>query len=411
MPLTNPAILANQTGQPPDISIVITCFNQAQYLADAIESVLKQTHRRFEVLVIDDGSHDNPEAIAVRYPEVVFLKQSNRGACLARNRGIELTSGPLLVFMDGDDRLLPHAFEAGLAAFTEHPECAFVYGGFDLIESDGSRRTELPPIRIECDHYQAFLIRNFLVLHAGMFRREAIEQLGAFNPVDWEGADLDLYLRMTRSLPAFCHGHVVAERRVHHAQASQNWLPMLGSSLRVLHRQWPFVKSDPVLRSAYLAGRNQYKTWFGERLLTETYLLLQQGQWRMAIPRLMALARYYLSGLMALARGLRRSNTIDFFVLAQGSPIPVPAPAATSAGKLEILALTPKYTIAGERFNALIDGRSVLRIECRNASARTTIIFDGKPLRTVYRDGEYVEGNVPYGYIRQEGHRPVFLLK
>jgi glycosyltransferase involved in cell wall biosynthesis len=397
-----------------DVSIIITCYNQAEYLAEAIESVLGQTHRNFEIVVVDDGSQDDPQAIANRYPEVVFLKQANQGACVARNRGIEHSSGPLLVFMDGDDQLLPHAFETGVTTFAEHPECAFAYGWYQMIGADGGKRVNLAPQRkrIEHDHYRVLLERNILVLHSGMFRREAIERLGAFDPIDWEAADLDLYLRMTRSLPAYCHGQTIAVRRVHGAQASQNWLPMLGSSLRVLARQWPFVKQDPALRKAYEVGRRCYTDWFGARLVTETYLLMQQGRWRQVLPRLLNLAQYHRAGLAALLKGLRRSNTMAFTVVARDPP-PAPSPGRPAAGsRLEIVELVPSGTVAGRHFHQRPDDeRSVLGVRCRNATPRTIILFDGKPLTTVFVDEGFVWCFVPYEQFREAGERLVYLLK
>src|SRR5918997_500688 len=111
-------------GEEGLVSVVIPCYNQAHFLGEAIESVLSQTYPHFEVVVVDDGSTDNTQEVAARYPGVRYIRQENQGLAGARNAGIRRSNGSFLVFLDADDRLLPRALEAGLKALKEHPECA-----------------------------------------------------------------------------------------------------------------------------------------------------------------------------------------------------------------------------------------------------------------------------------------------
>src|ERR671912_965329 len=108
------------------VSVVIPCYNQAHFLGEAIESVLSQTYPHFEIVVVDDGSTDNTQEVAARYPGVRYIRQENQGLAGARNAGIRRSNGSYLVFLDADDRLLPEALEVGLEHLNAHPECAFV---------------------------------------------------------------------------------------------------------------------------------------------------------------------------------------------------------------------------------------------------------------------------------------------
>src|SRR4051812_16000050 len=110
------------------VTVVIPCYNQARFLGEAIESVLRQTHRAREVVVVDDGSTDGTAAVAARYPDVQLIRQPNRGLAAARNRGLAESRGAYLVFLDADDRLLPRALEVGLRCLMDHPLVAFAYG-------------------------------------------------------------------------------------------------------------------------------------------------------------------------------------------------------------------------------------------------------------------------------------------
>src|SRR5215217_1494790 len=98
----------------PLISVIIPCYNQAKYLGEAIESVLGQTYRNFEIIVVDDGSTDDTVEVAGSYGEVECVEQENRGLAEARNAGVRASKGEYLVFLDADDRLLARAFEAGV---------------------------------------------------------------------------------------------------------------------------------------------------------------------------------------------------------------------------------------------------------------------------------------------------------
>lgn len=108
--------------------MIIPCYNHAQFLAPAIESVPAQTYSNFEIVVADDDSNDNTAEVVKHYPLVRCVYQENAGLSNARNTGLRHSSGEFLVFLDADDRLLPHALEVGVGRIQEHPECAFVSG-------------------------------------------------------------------------------------------------------------------------------------------------------------------------------------------------------------------------------------------------------------------------------------------
>src|SRR4051794_29511738 len=97
----------------PLISVVITCYNYARYVASAIESVLAQTYPNKEIVVVNDGSADESLAIISRYAgRVVVIDQLNQGHIAAYNRGFAASSGDIVVFLDADDLLAPEALSA-----------------------------------------------------------------------------------------------------------------------------------------------------------------------------------------------------------------------------------------------------------------------------------------------------------
>src|ERR1700677_3390634 len=105
-------------------AIVIVTFNQANFLEDAIASALGQTQPASEIIVVDDGSTDDPGAVVKRFAEVRLIRQENQGLAAARNTGLQAARATMIIFLDADDRFMPIAVEAGVACHARSEDCA-----------------------------------------------------------------------------------------------------------------------------------------------------------------------------------------------------------------------------------------------------------------------------------------------
>lgn len=106
----------------PLISCIVPVYNGERFLAEALDSILGQTYRPLEVIVVDDGSTDATAEIAARYaPQVTCLRQDNRGAASAKNLGVSASRGNLIAFLDADDLWLPGKLERQAAWLGERP--------------------------------------------------------------------------------------------------------------------------------------------------------------------------------------------------------------------------------------------------------------------------------------------------
>jgi glycosyltransferase involved in cell wall biosynthesis len=138
----------------PLVSVIIPYFHQAHFLRATIESVLRQTYRRYELVVVDDGSTERAAEAAASYPEIKLIRQSNQGVSAARNRGFRESAGEFVVFLDADDLLLPDALSTGVDALWARPRAAFVYGYGRVINADGNRLPSPRQSRVTRNHYQ-----------------------------------------------------------------------------------------------------------------------------------------------------------------------------------------------------------------------------------------------------------------
>src|SRR4051794_22956010 len=82
------------------VSVVIPCYNQARFLGEAIESVLRQSYPHFDIIVVDDGSTDDASEVAERYSKVRCIRQENQGLSATRNRGMSYSKGEYVIFLD-----------------------------------------------------------------------------------------------------------------------------------------------------------------------------------------------------------------------------------------------------------------------------------------------------------------------
>jgi hypothetical protein len=221
------------------ITIVIPTYNHAAYLWDALLSCFNQSVLPDEIIVVDDGSSDDPAAVVREFPGVILLRQDNLGLAAARNAGLARASGDGIVFLDADDRLLPPAIAAGLACHHDNGDAGFVYGAFRFVD-EGLRPATgdifAAPGR---DPHLTFMTRgNVVGMHgAVMYQRRALESEGGFDETLRECEDLDVYLRMSRTRLVAAHGKTVAEYRRHGGNMSKNRARMLATASRVLMRE------------------------------------------------------------------------------------------------------------------------------------------------------------------------------
>jgi glycosyltransferase involved in cell wall biosynthesis len=193
------------------VTVMIGVYNGARYLAEAIESVLAQTHPVSQLVVVDDGSDDESGAIAEAYgPPVVTIRQENGGMAASRNTAVGAARGDFFAFLDADDRFRPDKIDRQLATFDEDPELDVVYGHvteFVSPELDGPALELLraPRHDLPWPTPNLMLVRRESFFRVGLFSTELKVGIG----VDWHARSNECGLRS--AIPPV----VVLERRLH----------------------------------------------------------------------------------------------------------------------------------------------------------------------------------------------------
>lgn len=180
-----------------DISVVIPCYNGERYLAEAIDSVLRQTRPALEIMVVDDGSTDRSRQIVEGYGEKVHLvAQENRGLPAARNAGIRASRGQFIAFLDADDWWREDFLEQ-MSSALERSEAGIAYCGWQNVGLPGGRgRPFVPPDYEEVPDKIECLFRSpCWPVHAALVRCEVVESVGGFDPKWRSCEDFAFWLR------------------------------------------------------------------------------------------------------------------------------------------------------------------------------------------------------------------------
>jgi glycosyltransferase involved in cell wall biosynthesis len=194
----------------PLVSVIIPVYNSECYLSEAIESVLSQTYRSLELIVVDDGSTDRTRDIALSFPELIYIYQANSGTSAARNRGIHVAKGDYIAFLDADDLWLPDKITLQIAAFIFDPKLDIVTGlveQFIIPELDPTIRNN---IRLSADPLPGYIPSAMLVEHNFFERFDLFDDDLMYTEfIDWFIRVKEMNFNI-KVLP-----DVIARRRIH----------------------------------------------------------------------------------------------------------------------------------------------------------------------------------------------------
>jgi FkbM family methyltransferase len=178
----------------PLVSVVMPCYKQAQYLPEAVASVIAQTFKDWEIIIVNDGSPDDTRQVTreliQKYPQrrIRLLEQKNWGLAYARNGGIRAAAGAYVLPLDADDKVEPTLLEKAVAALEAQPEIAIVYT--DVAHFGATEKV------IQAAEYDfAKLCLNNQLNYCSLFRREAWDQAGGYNGnMLWGYEDWDFWI-------------------------------------------------------------------------------------------------------------------------------------------------------------------------------------------------------------------------
>jgi len=187
-------------GHSPTVSVLMSVYNGEQFLSEAVESILDQTYRDFEFIVVNDGSTDGTQNIleSCHDERIVRVNQERTGLTKALNRGLSRARGEYIARMDADDISLPERLERQVAFLDRNPTVALVGCNMVVIDETGATVSVIDvPVENEEIKWQ-LLFRNRFGHSAVMFRRECLSRVGTYDETIPYAQDYDLWLRISQ---------------------------------------------------------------------------------------------------------------------------------------------------------------------------------------------------------------------
>lgn len=238
------------------VSIIIPTYNHRDFVIEAVQSVLNQTVREVEIIVINDGSPDDTEQLLrpmVESGKIRYHAQPNAGQAAARNQGIAMARGEFVALLDDDDSWPADHIEWQIAALRAAPDAVMVYG---TIQKSNAAAPELSDDAPAIQHLEHFACQC-PVMSPGqaLFRTSAIRGIGGLDPTLQGTDDWDLYIRLSKHGPILYQNRLALYYRVHLNNASRNYGKMFVNAMRVIDKHFPASQRDPRRRTAIAFAR------------------------------------------------------------------------------------------------------------------------------------------------------------
>ena len=227
----------------PLVTVIIPVWNSAAFIEETVKSVLGQTFRAYELIIVNDGSPDTVELEAALLPyrhSLKYLRERHKGAAAARNAALHVATGTYVAFLDADDSWLPTYLDHQIAFLTAHPDV-------DLVYADGAITGNLPlagrsfmetaPSRGPVTLKSLLSLRCNILTSGVVVRRSVVAEAGMFDETIPRGHDFDLWIRLARrgARLAF-QRRVLLKRRIHSSNLSGDSIAECERALDALHR-------------------------------------------------------------------------------------------------------------------------------------------------------------------------------
>lgn len=229
----------------PVVSVIMPCYNQGQYLDEAVDSVLAQTYPHFEIIVINDGSTDEATVELLHHyekPGVQIIHTDNHGPSSARNTGIQQAKGQYILPLDADDRIAPTYMATAIPILEANSNVGLVYSGVEFF-GEKTGKCDLPPYR-----FPDILLGN-MIFNFGFYRKADWEAVGGYRLnmlYGWEDYDFWLSLIELGREVVYIPESLCFYRQVPNSRSELLTKDYLAKSYEQIYHNHPKLYSDHI---------------------------------------------------------------------------------------------------------------------------------------------------------------------
>ncbi len=232
------------------VSIIMPVYNGERFIGEALDSILMQSYKNFELIVINDGSTDNTLEILQQYKtrfdeRLLIINQPNQGQVVAKNKGLNLARGDFISFLDSDDRWHPRKLESQIDLLLKNPSVGLCYTEAVLIDERGNQigyRTVNPSYIGKC--FNKLIMGNCITASSVLLKRECIDKVGSFDTSLTACENWDLWLRISRISELKYIKKPLTYYRIHQEHMSKDLDKMRNARLQVLSKYKNVLPKD-----------------------------------------------------------------------------------------------------------------------------------------------------------------------
>ncbi len=266
--------VGKQAVETPKVSVIIPAFDIAPFVKETLDSVFAQTYNNFEVILINDGSHDSDDlkiALEPYFERIVFAEQENLGASRARNTAICLSKGEYLAFLDGDDIWHPD-FLLSQVEFLEINDFDMIYCDAELFGEplfEGEKYTRTSPSRGKVSTESLISAECNVITSGTLLKKDWLERLNMFDTELSRMQDFDLWYRLAKNGARI--GYQTAVLVKYRVRADS----LSGTNVERSYRN---IRALNVIREKYGLTESENRIWEKQMLVYEAEYELEQGK-------------------------------------------------------------------------------------------------------------------------------------
>lgn len=236
------------------ISVVIPTYNRSDYLIEALNSVINQTYKNIEIIIVDDGSKDNTKEIVNNYIElnktknIRYYYKDNGGVATARNFGIKHSEGVFIAFLDSDDLWKKDKLLKQIKLFND-PKIGLVHSHYSILKEDNQLITNIPEEegKFNGNMYYKMRIYNIVGTSTVVIRKECIDKVGFFEGEYSPAEDYDLWLKISKEYNfGYISESLVYYREFSSENISRNLTKLENGVIKILNKHWDNISLNKI---------------------------------------------------------------------------------------------------------------------------------------------------------------------
>ena len=228
------------------VSVIIPTYNRSSVLSRAIDSVLRQSFRDFELIVVDDGSTDNTKNLIEQYSDqITYIYQDNKGVSAARNLGLKHATGEWVAFLDSDDEWKKKKLEKQIAFIEKNPLFQWSHGNEKWLRNGKHLNQKKIHQKSGGDIFERSLHLCLISPSTVIIKRDLLQRMNGFDPEFIVCEDYDLWLRILKDFPiGFIEDELIIKHGGHDDQLSHKYKAMDYYRVKSIDQLLPKLSDD-----------------------------------------------------------------------------------------------------------------------------------------------------------------------